>query len=100
MMEKVGKRVFEAWNDPKNWIVSGSNFRIVGGGQKLQCRCIVHLAIALTSSNRVYNQQVSFDLCEALKAVDDLELQSIAIPAIGTGRKTFCEFVLQIHSIR
>ena len=52
---------------------------------KLSCLAVVHLIASMNGSNRIDDQAVSWDLCNALKYVEKMEMQSIALPAIGAG---------------
>jgi len=49
----------------------------------LHCKLVAHLIL-----DSVYPlKKIPLDLLAVFKAVDELEQQSIAIPAIGTGKK-------------
>jgi len=89
-MEKAGKGICKQWKK----LIGDSNFRITPIVGKLSCQLVAHLKVQLRVASRDYDHEVSIDICNLFRAVDDLKQTSIAIPAIGTGKISILKYVV------
>ena len=82
LVRKGGKEIAKQCKNKKECVRTSEKFRITRAG-KLHCKFVAHLVL---NSNNL-QEEVPLDLFEVFKAVDELEQQTIAIPAIGTGNE-------------
>ena len=86
LVKKAGQQIVKECAKPSKCVSSGFKFRITNAGA-LNCQYVAHLVVdSNRTSNQPLLQQIPMDLLAVFKAVNKLEQNSIAIPAIGTGK--------------
>ena len=99
LVQKAGQQIVEDCEDPSKCVSSGFKFRITNAGA-LNCQYVAHLIVdSNQASNQPLLQQIPMDLLAVFKAVNKLEHNSIAIPAIGTGKNNILFCLISLRDI-